>query len=295
MMRIYRQIAAIFILVFFAVQAVAAKGVDPARYGLSFTEASIVNKAAVQHAMDSVLRAHPMLSGHTRVYAIERAHMLTDRTADFYLLLLLVVLLGMIRLSNPRYFQSLIKAFWNPTMSGRATKEQLQHAGLPNLLMNLFFTMSAGAYIYYAVIMFVNSRSHNLPPVLLLLLLIAGVVVIYGGKYLMIRLSGWAFRVENVTEQYLFNVFLVNKIIAMALLPFILLLAFGDPQWLNTVLIISFLVVGLLLINRYIRSWQIFGSFFQYSKFHFFTYLCASELLPLAVLMKLLVRGLLYF
>ena len=50
-----------------------------------------------------------------------------------------------------------------------------------------------------------------------------------------------------------------------------------------------------LLINRYTRSWQIFGSFFQYSKFHFFTYLCASEVLPLAVLMKILVQGLQYY
>lgn len=295
MIRIYRRFAVVVILLFFAVQAMAVNGVNPARYGIAFTSASIKNGAAAERIMDSTLRAHPMLAQRTRIYAIERAHVLADRTADFYLLLLLVILLGMIRLSNPRYFQSLIKAFWNPTMSGRQTKDQLQHAGWPNFLMNLFFTMSAGAYIYYGVALFVSRRSHNLQPVILLALLIVGVILIYAGKYLVIRLSGWAFRVEHVTEQYLFNVFLVNKIIAIALLPFIVLLAFGDPQWLNTVLMLSFLIVGLLLVNRYIRSWQIFGSFFQYSKFHFFTYLCASELLPLAVLMKLLVRGLLYF
>lgn len=78
-------------------------------------------------------------------------------------------------------------------------------------------------------------------------------------------------------------------------MPFIVLLAFGNGAWMNSLIIFSFILIALLWLNRYIRSWQIFGSFFQYSKFHFFTYLCASELLPLAVLMKLMVQGLLYY
>jgi Na+-translocating ferredoxin:NAD+ oxidoreductase RnfD subunit len=110
-----------------------------------------------------------------------------------------------------------------------------------------------------------------------------------------VRFSGWAFRVEGVTEHYLFNVFLINKILAMILIPFIIILAFADAEVAKQMIVVSFLVGGLLLLNRYIRSWQVFGSFFQYSKFHFFMYLCASELLPLAVLMKLLVKGLMFY
>jgi len=137
-------------------------------------------------------------------------------------------------------------------------------------------------------------RSGNIAPSLLLLMLIGGMIVIYVGKYAVIKFSGWSFRVESITEHYLFNVFLVNKILAIILLPFIVLLAFATPVIAQPALIISFVLILVLFVNRYLRSWQVFGSFFQYSKFHFFTYLCASELLPLAVLMKLLVRGLLY-
>ena len=80
----------------------------------------------------------------------------------------------------------------------------------------------------------------------------------------------------------------------MVLLPFVLLIAFAAPVYAGPALIVSAVLIALLFVSRYIRSWQVFGSFFQFSKFHFFTYLCASEILPLAVLMKLLVRGLLY-
>jgi hypothetical protein len=159
--------------------------------------------------------------------------------------------------------------------------------------MNIFFTMSSGAYIYYVITVFRPQPLGNLPTGLLPLVLIAGMAFTYLGKYAVIRFSGWAFRLEGITDFYLFNVFLINKIIAIAILPFIVLLAFGDPVYTQPLTLVSFILIGVLLVNRYIRSWQVFGSFFQYSKFHFFMYLCASELLPLAVLMKLLVRGIL--
>jgi hypothetical protein len=187
------------------------------------------------------------------------------------------------------------KAFRNTTLSNRQLKEQLQGAGLQNLLMNLFFTMAGGAYIYYVGKVLTPHHSEVIPASLLIVMLIGGMMAIYGIKYAAVRFSGWAFNVEGITEHYLFNVFLINKILSIILVPFIILLAFIGPQYAQPVVLVSLVVTGVLLINRYVRSWQVFGSFFQYSKFHFFTYLCASELLPLAVLMKLLVRGLLFY
>lgn len=245
-------------------------------------------------AMDSVWAKHPVLLQKAVVYGIERPHVRMDRTADFYLLVFLCVLLGLIRLSNPRYFQALFRAFWNPTLSNRQLREQLEHATVPNLLMNLFFAMTAGAYLYCVVRLFAPQSPSRLSSSLLLVSLMAGVVLVYLIKYLVIRFSGWAFRIGSMTDHYIFNVFLINKIIAVILVPFVVLLAFSNPQWVKPLVVVSMILVGLLLLNRYTRSWQVFGSFFQYSRFHFFTYLCASEILPLAVLTKLLMQGLQY-
>jgi len=268
--------------------------VQPALYGLDFKpDSELVSSRAIL-ATDSMLRVQPQLTNNKIVMDIEHERPPSDRTADFYLLLSLCIMLGFIRTSDPRYFSNLFKAFRNTTLSNRQLKEQLQGATLPNLLMNIFFTIVGGAYIYYIVRYFTPQRPGSIPPSLLLIMLIAGMMVIYLAKYAAVRFGGWAFRVEGITEHYLFNIFLINKIISISLLPFIILLAFAGPVWIEPVAIVSFILTGALLINRYTRSWQVFGSFFQYSKFHFFTYLCASELLPLAVLMKLLVRGLLY-
>ncbi|MBS1688530.1 MAG: DUF4271 domain-containing protein [Bacteroidetes bacterium] len=265
--------------------------VQPAKYGVSALDTAALHKQALVY-IDSFYHALPQLNSKRIIMNIERSHSMVDKTNDFYLLLFLCIMLGLIRFSDRRYFQNLWRAFWSATLSTRQLKDQLLGAPLSNLLMNVFFTISGGAYVYYVTMILSPQRTAMLPASLLILLMVGGVMAIYLGKYFMIRFSGWALRLEGVTNQYIFNVFLINKIIGVILLPFIMLLAFGNPIMAQPVIIVSFIVVGILLINRYTRSWQVFGSFFQYSKFHFFTYLCASELLPLALLMKFMVRAL---
>lgn len=274
----------------------AARPVSAPQYGIDTLVANdtLLNEAALKYT-DSVLAAHPMLASTYIYNDIQSPHVMPQQTTAFYLLLFLCFLLGLIRHMDRRYFINLWRAFWNPTLSNRQLKEQLQSAGLSNFLMNVFFAIAGGAYMYYVVKYYTPTPSGVLPTWLLVTLLIAGTGIIYISKYAAVRFSGWAFRVEGITEHYLFNVFLINKVLGVALIPFIIILAFGAREWLGPIVIISFITSGVLLINRYFRSWQVFGSFFHYSKFHFFMYLCASELLPLAVLMKLLSKGLLFY
>lgn len=232
-------------------------------------------------------------AGKPVVYAIAHPHVAATKTLDFYLILAIVLFLGVIRLTDPKYFSDLWLSFRNPQRNSRVSRDKLHQPSFPNFLMNIFFTFVAGFYLYYVAGFYIRPSAVGGKPALLLPAMTVGMMLIYLTKYLVVRFSGWAFKVEGITENYLFNVFLINKVIALALLPFVILLAFGAPQWIEPSIIISVILLMFLLSNRYIRSWPVFGSFFQYSKFQFFTYLCASELLPLAILIKLLVRGLL--
>ncbi len=278
----------LLILFLFCCQLVEAK-VDAAKYGLP---AIVVPQTVLASSMDSFMGVQPQIKQTSVIMGIEHVRQMNDKTPDFYFLLALCLSLGSIRIIDPKYLTNLWNAFRNPTLSARQLKDQLESASFPSLLMNIFFTMISGAYVYYIVRLFTPYRPGQWSPFVLMLLIICGMMVIYLVKYFVIRFSGWAFKVEGVTEHYIFNVFLINKLIAVMLLPVTLLLAFADVSVSGPIGILSFILLGFMVLNRYTRSWQVFGSFFQYSKFHFFTYLCASELLPLAVLMKLLVREL---
>lgn len=248
--------------------------------------------AAIEQDMDSIL-AIPFAGKPVITFMVQK-HVATTQTLDFYLVMALVLFLGGIRVVDPKYFSELWATFRNPTLGNRQAKDKMRQASFTNFLTNLFFTLSAGFYLYYAAGRFVPRTRLDESPGGLLLMMTLGMNVIYLIKFFAIRFSGWAFRVQGITEQYLFNVFLINKVIGLVLLPFVIVLAFASPAISETALFVSFLLLMFLFANRYLRSWQVFGSFFQYSKFHFFTYLCASELLPLAVLLKFLVRGLLH-
>lgn len=213
-----------------------------------------------------------------------------DKTSNFYMVLFSMLLFGGVRYANPKYFQNLFKALRSPMLTNQQLKDQMGSAVLVNWLMNIFFAITAGLYAYLLIGVFSSQRSVVLYPSLLLPVLIAVVMLIYIVKYFVLKFSGWAFNVQSIIGSYLFNVYLVNKVMAIALLPFLVLIAFADSAVVSPIAIMSFIVLGALLLYRYVRSWQVFGAFFKYSRFHFFMYLCASEILPVAVLTKVLVR-----
>lgn len=243
--------------------------------------------AAAQARLDSALHIASYKNGSV-AYSIQRPRPYHNAAPDFYLLCALCLMLGLIRYLEPRYFALLVGAYRNPG-TGRQWHEMLRAAALPNLGMNIFFAAVSGAYIYY-LSGGANNQLLGVRAPLVLPLLITGMLVMYAAKYAVIRFSGWAFRLEGLADQYLFNVFLVNKIIGIVLLPFVVLIAFAGAEWLAPLGMVSGIVALALLSTRYLRSWPAFYTFFQGSKFHFFTYLCASEILPMAVLVKWLLH-----
>lgn len=234
-----------------------------------------------------MLEAGPLKSVAT-TFNIQKLHRSRNQAPDFYLLVALTLLLGIIRYTDPRYFTLLLGAFRNPG-AGRQWSDMLQAAALPNLAMNIFFAAVTGAYIYYLSFA-TTMRFLGYKAPLVLLLLIFGMLAMYATKYAVLRFSGWAFRVESLTGQYLFNVFLINKIIGIVLLPFVVVIAFAGSEWTQPLAAVSGVIVAGLLVSRYLRSWPALQAFFRGSRFHFFIYLCASEILPMAVLVKWLLH-----
>lgn len=262
--------------------------IAPLTYGLPVSrEDSLATVKAAAFKTDSLLAAGP-LKARVSVRSLQPRHVSRNRTADFYLMLGLALILGGIRYGNPRYFALLLGAYRNPG-AGRQWRDMLQAAALPNLAMNVFYAAVMGSFIYY-VSPAATARLASYHAHVVMLLLVGGMLATYCVKYAVIRFSGWAFRAEALAGQYLFNVFLVNKITGIVLLPFVVVIAFAGSYWTAAIGTVAAIVAAGLLSTRYLRSWPAFYAFFKGSRFHFFTYLCASEILPMAVLVKWLLH-----
>lgn len=273
-----------FLLVSFCMSALNTQG--RMLYGYYIPEQTLELKAREKVKAD--LLKNPLVAEKSTVDARIKLHEFKDKSFDFLAIILLISFVGVFRAANPSYFRNLFRAFRNPTLNTRQFKEQLRQDSPASLTMDLIFCISLGLYLYYAINHIHNQQIlSDYPGIVIILALILLLVAVYMVRFMFLKFTGWIFNISEITDNYTFNVFLINKILGIAIIPFTTILAFGTGQWVQASLFLSFVVIAILFLNRYLRSGVVFGYFIKFSKFHFFMYLCASELLPLAVLMKL--------
>lgn len=197
-----------------------------------------------------------------------------------------LLLLGVIRTAYLKYFSDLFRAFFNPTLSQRQLKDQLSQSPFPNFLLNFFFAISMGLYLYllmYRLNYPTNAIAWMLIPGLMLL-----VGIIYLVKFVVLRFCGWLFGNEELIDAYVFILYLINKVLGIMLAPFLVILAFCTPEIAGTSLYISIFFIVLLVVYRYVRSYSLIRQHLSFSKLHFFLYLCAFEVVPVLIITKVL-------
>lgn len=214
----------------------------------------------------------------------------SDKDWMFYLLSGLLFLLGCLRLIFPRYFSDLFRLFFNTTLKQVQVRERLLQSDLPSLLLNIFFILSGGFYLYQ-VISYYGVHSHHSHWMVLSVAMLV-LMVIYLVKFVGLKFSGWLFGMEEATDLYIFIVSLFNKLLGISLLPLIILMAYSPLGFLQTLMAISFLLIAIFFGVRFIRAYGSLRYQLKISFFHFFLYLLCFEVIPLLIIYRTLM---LYF
>jgi hypothetical protein len=202
----------------------------------------------------------------------------------FYLLATTVMLLALCRYFYGRYFTNLFRVFFNTSLRQSQITDQLLQAKLPSLLFNLFFVIAGGVYIYLLFSFYHTVDKQNKWLVIGLCIGVLG--LIYCLKFGTLRFAGWLTGLKEITNTYIFIIFLINKIIGILLVPVIILLAFSEIDIANIAAMISLMLIGLLFLMRIIRSYGLLQNQLRISRFHFFLFIIGIELLPLLLIYK---------
>jgi hypothetical protein len=204
----------------------------------------------------------------------------------FYFLSGLLIYFGFIRLLFGKYLSNLYSLFFRVSMRQQQIREQLMQSPLPGLLLNLLFYVSGGCFLsfvamHYQMVPVTNQWALMGWCALLL-------AVIYIGKLILLKLAGWIFSMGRLANTYLFIVFLVNKMIGIFLLPVLVMLAFAGPVLFNVTMTLTFVVLVIFLLYRFIIAYNPIRNEIKVSQLHFFLYLCAFEIAPLLLIYKVL-------
>jgi Domain of unknown function (DUF4271) len=205
----------------------------------------------------------------------------------FYSLCFVVLILGLFKTFYSSYFNNLFRVFFNTSIRQTQLTDQLLQAKLPSFILNIFFAVSVGFYIW---LLFKRYQPPRLiGNQLLLPFCIAGIGALYFIKYCILKFMGWMSGMQQAADNYIFVIFLVNKITGIILIPFIILLAFSTALWTNTIVIFSLLLIGLFFISRYIKTYGVLEYRFPLEPLHFIIYVIAVEILPLLIVYKVVV------
>jgi hypothetical protein len=231
---------------------------------------------------------HPWLPRYEKpVFMLIDYHKQASKDDLFYLMAGIVLVLAFIRVTFSKYFRNLFLLFRQTSLRQKQTRDQLLQDNLASLLTNFLFVISAGLYLT----LMVRYRELSDIPFWWLAAGSAGVLLlVYLVKYLFLLFTGWVFNSQEATGSYVFVVFLVNKVMGVLLIPFLLIFAFAGPELVKVSVTLSIGLVFLLLGYRYWVSFLAIRSKLKVNALHFLLYLCAVELLPLALIYKVLMN-----
>lgn len=240
--------------------------------------------ARVQYLNDSIAKARAVPPPPPRKDPPKRDFQ--GKEIFFYVLLVLILFLGILKKLFPKYFADLFRIFFQRTLKQRQLYEQLVQTPLPSLLLNIFFLVVGGLYISFLLNYYHLEKVDNFW--VQALYATGALSAIYLGKYATLKFSGWLFQLRDPADDYSFIVFMINKMIGIFLLPCLVLIFLSGAALAQFALYLSFAGLGIMWLYRIILTFQLSRNRVKVNLFHFLLYIFGFEIIPLVLIYKLL-------
>jgi hypothetical protein len=202
----------------------------------------------------------------------------------FIYLFLLIGLFAWIRVNYGNILIQSVQASTNFQVAIRMFKDNslLQNQLDIALYIYYFLTM---AFLLYYIELRVDLSPYKLQGGLLYLFNFALLVGIFLSRVLLLNIAGIFFKRVKIIREYLYNIFIFNKLSGLVVLPLLFLLVYTTGFLQNLLFWGVVFILSCIVLMRLIR-----GIVFSYRKevliFYMFLYLCALELAPLVLLYR---------
>ena len=211
----------------------------------------------------------------------------TSQDSIFYILLTVVALLAFLRFFYIRYFNNLFRVFFNTSLRQSQLTDQLLQAKLPALFFNIIAMASGGLFFYFLLKYF--GWVTDAEPLKVIILCCLCMAAIYLVKFIILKFIGWVTGYKEVTNTYIFIIFLINKILGIFLLPFIIVMAFSVSVLIKVSVLIAILLTALMFLARFFRSYGLLQNQLKINQAHFIMYIFGIEIVPVLLIYKGLV------
>ena len=202
----------------------------------------------------------------------------------FIYLVLLIGIFAWIRLYYGNILIQTVQASVNFRGASRVFKDNSLFQNQLDRLLYLFYFLSMAFLLFYLELR-IDLRPYGLQGGLLYFFNLGLLTGVFLARLILLNMTGFLFNRVTIMREYLYNMFIFNKLSGLLILPLMFLLVYtkGIPQ--EAFFIIIIIVLSSIVIMRLIR-----GVVFSYRKevlfFYMFLYLCALEIAPLVLLYR---------
>ena len=244
--------------------------------------------ASYQTTFQNILKENSFLNSKGKPLAMSvypRKNVSED--VIFYILLVVIAALSFLRFFYLRYFNNLFRVFFNTSLRQSQLTDQLLQAKLPSLFFNIVAVISGGLFSYFLLkYAGVFLQSNPFTTIIVCSLCMGAIYLL---KFITLKFTGWVTGYKEVTNTYIFIIFLINKILGIVLLPFIVVMAFSVPVLIKVSALTAILFTVLMFLLRFFRSYGLLQNQLKISHAHFIMYIVGIEIVPVLLIYKGLV------
>jgi hypothetical protein len=211
------------------------------------------------------------------------------RTPDWFTIVLVFVVIGFtwIRVFYFKIFRQLISAFFSNSISNQVVRDENILVQRASILMSFIFYLTASLFIYQVSIFFEWNFPFLGEGFLRFLVVCLIVAFAYSFKMVMLKGLGEIFNIDRPVAGYIFNIFLINNMLGLMLIPVVVAIAFVVTYSTAVAIYTGVTLVIIAFIYRMVRAITIWMSLPGVSVFYLILYFCTLEIAPLLIVVKL--------
>ncbi len=204
----------------------------------------------------------------------------------FYLALVLLILLAFIRYGYAKEFDELFTVFRNWGPSQQMFREIGTGVSFGTVLLNFFSVLVISMFVFLVISTYQFLQSE--PPWFMMLIALTTVTLFLLARYALLKAAAMLLPFGKEITLYNFYEIQINRLLGVVMFPMVLLISFATLPVSRYALYVTLLVVAAFIFMRYLKGFNIGINYFGRHLFHFLLYICALEIAPVLIIIRLL-------
>lgn len=197
----------------------------------------------------------------------------------------LLIYTALLNISMGPDIKSVFQSFFSKRLT-QADKDERRINHWAFIGLFLLFAATFGLFMYQLA--GYKNVYYNISGVQLFAAMALIIIALFSLKFLVLKIIGFLFDIDGIVSEYVTTLYLTYFNIAFVFLPVVVCFSLLAAEFIPYLLYMAYILIAVIFVWIYLRSSVSIISNFRFHKFYLFIYLCALEICPILILIKVL-------